>query len=260
MLANGVGLRAEGVDGVVALAPSLPPVHVDPTAFDGALDRLRQLPVATRDLPAALVEVAAALPAVFDVDGAGLLLLDEEQALRCVCATDPLTDALEATQEATGRGPCVDAFVDGTVVTVDDTGVDERWQGLCRRLAAAGIGAILGMPVTIGGAAVGSLNVYTKRPHAWDESDVTSIAAFAELVDGLLAAAVAGEAQGRLAEQLQHALDVRLVVERAVGVVMGLRQISATEAFAALRAEARRTRRPLRELAEEIAEELRLPF
>lgn len=233
---------------------------MDPPALKGALERLRRLPVAALELPSALVEVTAALPAVFDVDGAGLLLLDEEQALRCVCATDPLTDALEATQEESGRGPCVDAFVLGEVVTVHDTGSDPRWQGLGRRLAAAGIGAILGMPVSIGGAAVGSLNVYTKRPHAWDESDRSSIGALAELIDGLLGAAVAGEARGRLAEQLQHALDVRLVVERAVGVAMGARQVTASEAFAQLRTEARRTRRPLREVAEEVVAARQPPF
>lgn len=235
-------------------------MHVEPQALNGALERLRRVPVSSLDLPAALVEVTAALPSVFDVDGAGLLLLDEEQALRCVCATDPLTDALEASQEESGRGPCVDAFVEGAVVTVDDTATDERWHGLGRRLVAAGIGAILGMPVTIGGAPVGSLNVYTKRPHRWDDSDRSSIGAFAELIDGLLGAAAAGEASGRLAEQLQHALDVRLVVERAVGVAMGLRQVPAPEAFAALRDEARRTRRPLRAVAEEVVAARRVSF
>ena len=235
------------------------PVHVAAEALTGALERLRSLPLTSLDLRTALFEITASLPGLLGADGAGLLLVDEEQVLRCVCATDPLADALEATQEETGRGPCVAAFLDDVVVAVDDVTADARWPALGAGLRAAGIGALLGMPVESGGAALGTLNLYTKEARAWDGDDLRASAAFARLAGRLLATALLGERHERLAEQLQHALDVRLVVERAVGVAMALEDADPEPPFASLRARARRTRRPLREVAEEVIRERRLP-
>lgn len=239
--------------------PAQPPLHVAPEALSGALERLRSLPLTSLDLDVALFEITATLPCLVGADGAGLLLVDEEQVLRCVCATDPLADALEVTQEETGRGPCVAAFLDGAAVAVDDVTTDPRWPALGAGLRAAGIGALLGMPVEVGGAAMGSLNLYAKEPRAWDEDECAAIAAFARLAGRLLATALLSERHERLADQLQHALDVRLVVERAVGVVMALEDTSAESAFAALRDRARRSRRPLRRVADDVVRERRLP-
>lgn len=234
-------------------------MHIEVITRDQVVAQLMGSTVSSLELSDALVEVTAALPELFSVDGAGLLLVDEEQALRCICSTDPLAGALEAAQEETGTGPCVDSFVDGVLVAVDDTGTDPRWPLLSPLLAGAGIGAILGVPVLIGGAPVGSLNVYTKEPRIWDESDAAAIGVFAGIVGHLFTATLVGEQRGRLAGQLQHALDTRLSVERAIGMLMVLNDFDGPGAFAALRQAARSARVPVREIAEAVVRDRRPP-
>ena len=93
---------------------------------------------------------------------------------------------------------------------------DTRWPGL-DELPAAGVRAVLGVPLHADGLPVGSLNVYRDRPHDWSDGEVTALTAYASLIEGLLQTAL----HARRREQLQHALDHRVVIERAVGVIMG---------------------------------------
>ena len=56
-----------------------------------------------------------------------------------------------------------------------------------------------------------------------------------------------------LSGDLRHALPNRFVIERAKGVVMGATGCTAEEAFTSLREESQRSNRPLRDVAEEVA-------
>lgn len=234
-------------------------MHVDEEAHKATLARLASLELDPLDVTETLIEITSALPDLFQVDGAGVLLVDDDQVLRCISATDPLAKSLEATQEESGRGPCVDSFVDGIIISSEDMAAETRWPGLSESLAVAGVRGLLAVPVTLGGAAVGSLNVYNRDPYAWDQSDITSVQAFANLVGHFLTLAAASDRRGELVAQLGHALEARIEIERAVGMLMVIGGHDSTAAFEQLRRVARATRRPVREVAQLVVRERRAP-
>jgi GAF domain-containing protein len=132
---------------------------------------------------------------------------------------------------------------------------DDRWPALSE-LPDAGVRAVLGMPLHAARVPVGSLNVYRDRAHDWTDSEVAALTAYSSLVGGLLQTALLAREQERLAEQLQHALDHRVVIERAVGVIMGRQNTDAVSAFNQLRHQARSAHRAVAEVAAELLAEI----
>lgn len=119
-------------------------------------------------------------------------------------------------------------------------------------LAANQVGAVLGAPVHVGGQAVGSINVYRTSPYEWDDSDRAALRSFSHFAGKVLTAALLADSQDKVVQQLQEALSSRVHIERAVGVLMGLHNLAAVDAFEHLRQRARTERRKVHEIAEEI--------
>jgi transcriptional regulator with GAF, ATPase, and Fis domain len=203
-------------------------------------------------LPRALDHVVSSAKAFFSVSGAGIMFADEEHVLRYVIATDSGSRRLEEAQREEGRGPCVDALVLDTSVDTRDVMDDARWPGLRTRLAGSEVHAVLGMPLHLAGAPIGSIDLYRDASYAWQDAERESFAAYAALVERLFLTALRATRQEALAEQLQRALDHRVVIERAVGMLMAERALEAPDAFEALRALARNSRRKAYEVAEDI--------
>jgi GAF domain-containing protein len=234
-------------------------VHVEEDALQRAMGRLAQRNLAGLDLRAACAVVVESMPGLFGADGAGILLVDDTHVLRYVASTDPGAQLLEAVQESTGRGPCVESLVEDRSVAVVDTLEDERWPDLAPLLASNGVRAVLGVPIHIGGVAVGSLNVYCARPRNWDQSDHAALSTIEALVERILTGAVFSERQEALIAQLQRALEARVVIERAVGVLMAVEETEATAAFERIRRSARSARRSVRDVANDVLVWRKLP-
>jgi hypothetical protein len=192
--------------------------------------------------------------ALFDVTGCGLMLVADDGELRYVGATDDAARALESAQEDLGEGPCVDCFVMGEHVATPDVMADPRWPSLRERIRGHAIGGVLGVPTTLGGQPVGSLNVYRDGPYDWDYSAAGAIARFNRGVEGRLGGAVAAHRDELVVSQLQVALDRRVVIERAVGALMERHRISAVTAFTALRRAARDRRETAARVAADVLE------
>jgi GAF domain-containing protein len=229
-------------------------VHIQQSSLDAALGNLSQRELENIGVAEALKYVVTAMPALFHVEGAGLLLVDDYQVLRYVAASDAAAHVLESAQEVTGVGPCVDSLVHGHPVTCTDLATDERWPELAPLVTPYGIGAVLGVPVHLGGGVIGSLNVYQPRAYEWDDSDLAASESLARLVERLLAMALVVRRKDDVVLQLQSALDTRIAIERAVGVLMGVEGIDAVEAFDRLRRVARSSRRKVADLAAEVIE------
>jgi GAF domain-containing protein len=224
-------------------------VHIDPAVLDRSVEGLGTLvaePSSVEDMLEGVIQAARGL---FSVTGVGLMLVDETSALRYVAGTDEAARMLETGQEALGEGPCVDCFVHGHVIRCDDLAADERWPELTPRVVPHGVRAVLGVPTRLGGTPIGSLNVYRAEPYRWDDSDVAAMEAFNGIIESVLGGAVAARRSGRLVTQLQEALDRRVVIERAVGVLMARRGLDAVAAFNALRSAARSSRRTVADVA-----------
>lgn len=208
------------------------------------------------ELEGSIAAVTAATLAIFEADGAGVMLVDGDEALHYLGTTDERSNRFEAAQEQTGEGPCIDALLQDTIVSSTDIGADDRWPRLTEELEGTGIAGMLGVPIRLGGAPVGSLNVIRTRPWEWSEADITAVEAHARVIEELIGAAMLARDRSGVVEQLQHALDNRVFIERAIGVIMARRNIGATRAFHHLRLRARNERRPVRKVAEEILAEI----
>jgi GAF domain-containing protein len=225
---------------------------IDPDALTKSVARLEGVDPVDTGLDAALVLAVAETDDVFEVDGAGLLLLDEGGVLRYTAASDEPGRMLESLQEQFGEGPCVDAFLDDAPVLAPDLANDPRWPSVGPLAAGHGVRAVLGVPVDLPEGPVGTLNVYAARPHRWDQADIAAIQAYTRVIASLLRTAVRAHVSGKAAGQLQRALDHRSLIEQAKGVIMERRGLDQQAAFELLRAQARSTRRRLHDVASEV--------
>ena len=123
---------------------------VDPNAVARSVAELRADDLGKGELRAALNAVVEASATVFGADGAGVMLIDDQQALHYVGATDGRPAALEAAQEETGEGPCIDSLVNDTLVFTPDLVGDDRWPLLRQQIGSLGVRAILGAPLRLG--------------------------------------------------------------------------------------------------------------
>ena len=227
---------------------------VEPDQLSRALDALGPMARPDSAIGDALPVVMGAICGVFGVTGAGLMLVDEQSGLRYVAATDTAAEVLEQVQEQAGAGPCVESFVNDTEIVVTDLESDDRWPGIAAPLLAAGVRSVLGVPTRLGGGPVGSLNVYSDAIREWDASERDAIKSFNAVIEAQISSALALRHHGRVVEQLQYALENRVTIERAIGMLMARHDLDTVAAFHRLRNAARTSRRKVADVAREIVE------
>jgi GAF domain-containing protein len=221
----------------------------------GALDSLDP----GRGLAPTLQQVTDAAKQLFRADGAGLMLVNAEGQLRWASASDQTAQTLEDSQERLAQGPCAVAFSQRLPAAIRDLRAEPDWQEFTPVLVSEGICAALSVPVELDGGVIGTLDIYTRNPRDWDPSEVAALQAYAGLVASLLSAAVTAQAKGRLADQLQAALEHRWLIEQAKGVLMGREELDAQAAFERLRRAARSSTRRLADVAKDVTAGQRLP-
>jgi GAF domain-containing protein len=178
---------------------------------------------------------------VLALSGAGVTLVHDGRQ-RFVTAAVEAIATLERVQENWQKGPCIDAVASGGPVAVPDIAAEEasrRWPDYTIAAKTAGIQAVAGIPMLAEGAAIGAVNLYDSQPRHWSVEDLRVATIFASIATGYLTHASSAQQQQRTAEQLQQALDTRLIIEQAKGVVATQRDTTVDEAFAILRTYAR---------------------
>jgi GAF domain-containing protein len=151
------------------------------------------------------------------------------------------------------------AFSQRLPAAIRDIRIESDWAEFTQVLLSEGICAALSVPVELDGGVIGTLDIYVGQPRDWDPSEVAALQAYAGLVASLLSAAVTAQIKGRLADQLQAALEHRWLIEQAKGVVMGREQLDAQAAFERLRGVARSSTRRLADVAREVTAGQPLP-
>jgi GAF domain-containing protein len=214
-----------------------------------ALDQLADLRTSPVSVEEALDRVVASADALFGVDGTALMLVDRDQVLRNLAVSDRRAALLEELQAEHGEGPCVDAFDGKQPVAADDLARDDRWPRFGPAAVDRGLRAALASPIPYSQQAVGVVAVFAGGPHPWTQAEREAIVAFTELVAMLVLNAMEASERGRLAAELQVALDSRVVIEQAKGVLVGRHGLTTREAFERLRRQARDQRRPLAAVA-----------
>jgi GAF domain-containing protein len=214
-----------------------------------ALDQLADLREGPVTIEEAVERVVAAADPLFGVDGTALMLVDRDQVLRNLAASDKLAEPLEKLQATHGEGPCVDAFDDKEPVAAGDLVDGDQWPSFSPAAVDQGLRAVLASPIPYSDQAVGVVAVFDSRPHPWTDAESEAIVAFTDLVAMLVLNAMEASERGRVASELQVALDSRVVIEQAKGVLVGRHGLTTRQAFERLRRQARDQRRPLTEIA-----------
>jgi GAF domain-containing protein len=193
--------------------------------------------------------------------GAGVTLIHDGQQ-RFVTAAVEAIATLERVQEKGQKGPCVDAVASATPVAVRDIAegdANERWPDYVIAAKTAGIQAVAGIPMLAEGEAIGAVNLYDSHPRNWSAEDLRVATIFASIATGYLAHASAAHQRQRTAEQLQQALDTRLIIEQAKGVLATQRKVTVDEAFDRLRKYAREHRARIHDVSRAVVQgDLRL--
>lgn len=212
---------------------------------------LRELEGLEGDTPLldALQQALESAATLFHVTGAGVMFLDEGQLLQYAAASDGHGRELEQAQTRAGKGPCVQSLVTDEVVRTEDVTTDERWPELHAELRDTKVRAVVGVPIRVGGTVAGSLDAYCDKVHRWEDREIDGLEAYAALIERLLLTAMRAQRHERTVEQLEHALEHRVVIERAVGILMERHGLEAVEAFERLRTAARNERRRAAEIA-----------
>jgi GAF domain-containing protein len=158
-------------------------------------------------LAAALHRAAEAATTVLRAQGAGVMLADEHEVLRCAAASGPPGRGLATAQELLGAGPALDSFANGMPVASADVTADGRWPDLRHLIDRAAVRAVLSAPLTLpGGRPVGALNLHSSRARDWEVADVAATMAYAGVVAGLVAMALEARLHGVLLDKLLDAL------------------------------------------------------
>jgi len=164
--------------------------------------------------------------------------------------TDPASPEIDSAQYETGEGPCLDAFRQNRIFSVEDTRTDPRWPTFAKAAAERGVLSTLSLPLTAGPGAIGALDMYSHAANGFANEDEAA-------VFGVQAAIVLSNAQAfwatqQLAADLEVALESRAVIEQAKGIIIGARRCSPDAAFDLLVKQSQFENRKLREIAREV--------
>lgn len=189
---------------------------------------------------------------VLPIDHAGLMLADPVGELNVVAATNETTHLIELLQIQNEEGPCLDAFRSGRLVEsgpIKGSEAQERWPQLTQAANDAGFGSITALPMRLRDRILGALNLFRVATEPLDRDDLAVAQAFANIATiSILQARATGDAR-EIIDQLQRALDTRVVIEQAKGYIAQFSQITMDEAFQKIRLYARSNNLLLREVA-----------
>lgn len=190
---------------------------------------------------------------VLDIASAGLLLADPAGVLQVVGASSERARDLELFVLQSQEGPCLDCFRTGAAVSVDDLALaTEQWPLFAPAALEAGLVSVHALPMRLEGKVLGTLGLFGGRAGALGQEDLTLGQALAHVASVALVAGRAATDRSIVNEQLQNALNSRVVLEQAKGVLAQLGQLDMEHAFAVLRRYSRDHNRRLTEVAQAV--------
>jgi len=190
---------------------------------------------------------------VLDVGAAGLMLVSPDGDLRVMASSSEAMRVLELFEVQSQEGPCLDCYRTGQpVVNQDLAALDGRWPRFAPEALDAGFRSVHALPMRLRGTIIGALNLFHRGPGPMRQADVDAAQALADVATiAVLQHRAALEAQV-LNEQLNHALNSRIVIEQAKGMVAEREGLEIDQAFSALRNHARNHNLRLVDVADDV--------
>ena len=192
---------------------------------------------------------------VLDATAAGLLLRTPSGALRVVVSTTEDAEFVELVQVGADTGPCLVCVSTGEpVVVADIETTGDQWPDFREAALQRGFHSLQATPMRLRGEVIGAMNLLGTKVGALNPQDVAAAQALSDVATiGILAERAAKQGD-LLATQLQHALDSRIVIEQAKGIVAQTTGLNMEGAFDAIRGYSRRNNASLRSVATAIVD------
>ncbi|MDX6226290.1 MAG: hypothetical protein QOE64_2666 [Frankiales bacterium] len=187
------------------------------------------------------------------VTAAGLLLDDQHGHLRVVASSGEAPHLLEVFQLQNDEGPCLDCVRSGVeVITGDLATQSERWPLFAPAAIEAGFRSVVAVPMRLRNETIGGLNLFDAWPNVLGAEDRRLAQALADVATIGILQQRSTHRSTMLVEQLQHALNSRVVIEQAKGVLAERNDLEMGAAFDLLRGHARANNAKLTDVANSI--------
>lgn len=217
-----------------------------------ALTGFSQTLIRRLEVAESLEDLAHQLVAALELAGAGISLLRGTH-LEHVAADRDRALRPERAQERSGHGPGVEAARSNEVIALSDLNESRhRWPAFAEEADAVGMRAVAAVPLHTEGGTVGAIDLYCDQPHEWTTTELGSAQVLADLASAYVVSADQIAAHRSTVVQLQRALDSRIIVEQAKGVLANAYEMSPEQAFQLVRSHARAHRATLKEVADAV--------
>lgn len=191
---------------------------------------------------------------ILDTDAGGLMLVDASGGLQLMTSTSEAADFVEVMQLNADSGPCIECFTTGVAVSVPDIAEADQWPDFRHAALQRGFHSAHAVPLKLRGEVIGTMNLFAIAPGPLDERDAALAQALADVATiAILQERIAREGT-ILADQLHRALDSRILIEQAKGVIAHSLTIRIDDAFDILRSHARNNNLTIRSVAEGISD------
>jgi GAF domain-containing protein len=230
----------------------------EPVSLDDGLRDLSRLVLREETLETTLQRIVdVANRAIPDTVGVSITLRKGRSPYTAV-TTSPRVQAIDEREYAVDEGPCISAMDTGELQVLDDVASETRWPKFVQVCREEGLASTIGVPLRVGDEAFGAMNVYATAPRAFTGSHQEAARLLGDQAGVALVNGRAYDECNQRIAQLQEALDSRVVIEQAKGVLMATDGIDAEGAFDRLRARSQRENRKLRAVAEEVVASVRI--
>lgn len=191
--------------------------------------------------------------AVSGAEAVGLLLADQQGQLRYMAASNETGKMLELFQLQNAEGPCLDCYsTRAPVVNADLATATDRWPKFAPAALAAGFQSVHAFPMRLRDTVIGALNLFGHADVEFKDQEVRVVQALADVATIALLQERSITRADSLTEQLQGALNSRIVIEQAKGALARQEGTTPSAAFELMRSEARQSRRRLVDVATEV--------
>jgi GAF domain-containing protein len=187
---------------------------------------------------------------------AGILLTDSAGVLHVVASSNERTSDVEEAQLGFDEGPCIDCIQSGEPVEVSDLSAEtDRWPQFVKLARSQGFGAVHASPLHLRGQTFGAMNLFSVGPDSFTDRDAALAMALTQVATISLVQQQTIQNQGTVNDQLQQALESRILIEQAKGVLAQRHGVPIDAAFSLLRTYARTSSSKLHDIADLVVRE-----
>ena len=189
---------------------------------------------------------------ILRAEAVGVMLADPRGGLRLIASSDERMRLLELFELQGAQGPCLDAFSSGQAIQASAADSRARWPLFAPRASGAGFQAMCAVPLRVRSDVIGAMNLFRGSDEPFTPTEMEIAQAMAEMAAIGLIQERALRERNLLTEQLQAALNSRVVIEQAKGMLAEYLTMTVDDAFKLLRSYAREHNRKLSEIASDV--------